>query len=114
MSVFYRAKSIPINSCQMFSSQEEAINFPRGDLALGFCKTCGFISNVAFEPSKVDYSTLAPEEQGFSKTFNEYAQRLANRLIQDYDLRNKHISEIGCGRGDFLEEKLKMKSLHFM
>jgi SAM-dependent methyltransferase len=102
MSTFYEARNVPINSCQMFSSRIEATSFPRGDVVLGFCKKCGFISNIAFEPSKVDYASLAPEEQGFSGTFNAYAQRLANRLIQTYNLHEKHISEIGCGRGDFL------------
>ena len=80
----------------MFSTQEEAKSFPRGDVVLGLCKSCGFISNVAFDPSKVDYASLAPEEQGFSATFAAYAQRLATRLIETYDLRNKNISEIGC------------------
>jgi len=102
MSVFYEARNVPINSCLMFPTQEQAVAFPRGDVILGFCKACGFISNLAFDSSKVDYASLAPEEQGFSATFNAYAQRLATRLIQTYNLQNKHISEIGCGRGDFL------------
>jgi SAM-dependent methyltransferase len=102
LSIFYEAKNVPVNSCMMFSNHEEAINFPRGDVLLGFCKSCGFISNVAFDQSKLDYSSLAPEEQGFSATFNAYAQRLATRLIQTYGLSNRRISEIGCGRGDFL------------
>ena len=102
MSAFYTTKSVPINSCLMFSTQQEAVNFPRGDVILGFCKNCGFISNMAFNPSKIDYATLAPEEQGFSATFNKYAQQLANHLIDTYDLHDKHVSEIGCGRGDFL------------
>jgi len=102
MRVFYEAKSVPINSCLMFNNQQEAVAFPRGDVVLGFCKSCGFISNLAFDSKKVDYASLAPEEQGFSATFNSYAQRLANHLIDSYDLHNKHVSEIGCGRGDFL------------
>jgi SAM-dependent methyltransferase len=102
MFIFYEVKNVPINSCLMFSNGAEAKKFPRGDVNLAFCKNCGFISNIAFESSKVDYAKLAPEEQGFSATFNTYAQRLANRLIQTYKLRNKHVSEIGCGRGDFL------------
>jgi SAM-dependent methyltransferase len=57
---------------------------------------------MAFDPLKIDYTTLAPEEQGYSATFNKYAQELANHLIKTYDLHRKHISEIGCGRGDFL------------
>ena len=102
MKVFYEARSVPINSCMMFSTQQEAVSFPRGDVVLGFCKACGFISNMAFDPSKVDYASLAPEEQGFSTTFIAYAQKLATHLIDTYDLHNKHVSEIGCGRGDFL------------
>ena len=102
MEIFYKAESVPINSCLMFSTKHEAISFPRGDVVLGFCKSCGFISNVAFDPSKVDYASLAPEEQGFSATFMTYAQKLATHLIDTYDLHGKHVSEIGCGRGDFL------------
>jgi SAM-dependent methyltransferase len=102
MSIFYKASNVPANSCMMFSNHEEAVNFPKGNVILGFCESCGFISNVAFDPLKLDYSSLAPEEQGFSGTFNTYAQRLASRLIQNYDLHGKHICEIGCGRGDFL------------
>ena len=102
MNHFYEALNVPISSSLMFTNHEDAINFPRGNVVLGFCKACGFISNNAFDASKLDYSSLAPEEQGSSATFNAYANRLANRLIQTYDLHNKHISEIGCGRGDFL------------
>ena len=102
ISTFYEAKNVPVNSCMMFSNHQEAVNFPRGDVILGFCRSCGFISNVAFNPSKIDYSSLAPEEQGFSGTFSAFIQRLATRLIQTHDLYNKHILEIGCGRGDFL------------
>ena len=102
MSTFYEAKNVPINSCMMFSNHQEAINFPRGDVVLGFCRTCGFISNMVFDPLKLDYSSLAPEEQGFSATFNAFAQRLATRLIQNHDLHDKRILEIGGGRGDFL------------
>jgi SAM-dependent methyltransferase len=102
MVPFYEAKNVPVNSCMMFSNHKDATSFPRGDVILGFCQACGFISNMAFDPKKLDYSSLAPEEQGFSGTFNTFIQRLATRLINTYNLHDKHISEIGCGRGDFL------------
>lgn len=102
MSIFYETKDVPVNSCMMFSNHDEAVSFPRGDVVLGFCNSCGFISNVAFDPSKLDYSSLAPEEQGFSGTFNTFITRIANRLIDSYNLQNKDVLEIGCGRGDFL------------
>jgi len=102
MSIFYEARDVPISSCLMFSSKEKAVNFARGDVVLGFCTTCGFISNLAFDPKKVDYWSLDPEEQGFSGTFMSYLHRLAEDLIRTHNLNNKQILEIGCGRGDFL------------
>lgn len=102
MKVFYEVKNVPISSCVMCSNQEEAINFPRGDISLGFCIFCGFISNITFDSSKLDYTSLAPEEQGFSATFKAFALETATNLVENHDLHGKQIMEIGCGRGDFL------------
>lgn len=102
VKTFYEAKNVPVNSCLLFSSSDKAINFPKGNVILGFCSNCGFITNMAFNPKIVDYSSLAPEEQGSSDTFNKFIDSLANRLIETYNIRNKEILEIGCGRGDFL------------
>jgi SAM-dependent methyltransferase len=84
------------------NSQRRALDIPRANIVLGFCKVCGFISNIAFNQLKVDYVKLIPEEQVFSQTFNDYAIKQANHLIDSYNLYNKNILEIGCGRGDFL------------
>jgi len=86
----------------LMPTREEAIKFPRGNVELAFCETCSFIFNLAYDSSKLDYSILRSEEQGFSGTFKAYAQKLAQHLIEEYDLHNKNILEIGCGRGDFL------------
>ena len=99
---FYVARNVPINSSLLLSTKEEAINFPLGDVELCLCHNCGFIFNIAFDPLKIDYSVLCPEEQGFSGTFNVFIQKLARHLIEEYHLHNKNILEIGCGRGDFL------------
>ena len=102
ISVFYEARDVPVHSCLMMPTQQQALNFPRGDIVLGFCEECGFIFNVAFDPSEVDYSSIYEDQQCFSPTFNAFAQDLANRLIEKYDLHDKDILEIGCGKGDFL------------
>lgn len=101
-SIFYEARNVPVNSCLMMSTQQEALEFPRGDIALGFCEECGFIFNVAFDPLKVDYSPVYEDQQCFSSTFNAFAQDLAKRLVEKHNLHNKRILEIGCGKGDFL------------
>jgi hypothetical protein len=39
----------------------------------------------------------------FSPRFRSYAESLAHRLVESYDLFGKQIIEIGSGRGDFLK-----------
>jgi len=102
MQIFYKVKNIPVHSCVLMSTKRESQDFPTGDIRLGFCKNCGFISNVEFNPSLLDYSINYEDQQCFSPTFNAFARGLANRLVEKYDLYEKDILEIGCGKGDFL------------
>jgi SAM-dependent methyltransferase len=102
MSIFYKVQHVPVNSCVLLPTQKQAINFPRGDVILGFCRNCGFISNTAFDTSKVNYSSVYEDQQCYSPTFNIFAKNLVTRLIEKYNLHNKQILEIGCGKGDFL------------
>jgi SAM-dependent methyltransferase len=78
------------------------MEFPRGDLALALCPSCGFIANTAFTAAHQEYSSRYEETQGFSKFFQQFHADLARRLIQRFDLRGKRILEIGCGKGEFL------------
>ena len=102
MSVFYELKSVPVHSVLLMPTRETALNYPKGDIVLGFCHSCGFISNIAFDPGVHEYSSSYEETQGFSSTFNAFHRSLAHRLIDKYDLHNKDIIEIGCGKGEFL------------
>jgi SAM-dependent methyltransferase len=102
MSVFYELESVPVHSVLLLPTREEALNYPKGDITLGFCQTCGFIANVAFDPSRHEYSSRYEATQAFSPTFSAFAHRLATRLIDQYDLHGKDIIEIGCGQGEFL------------
>ncbi len=102
MEVFHKINSVPANSCILLASRQDALDYPRGDIQLGFCSSCGFISNVAFDGKLTEYSTRYEETQGFSPTFNNFHKLLAQRLIDTYDLREKDIIEIGCGKGEFL------------
>lgn len=102
MAVFYEIRQVPVHSVLLLSTREEAVNYPKGDISLAFCPTCGFIANIAFDPSKHEYSDKYEETQGFSSTFNAFHRRLADQLIARYDLHGKDIIEIGCGKGEFL------------
>jgi SAM-dependent methyltransferase len=99
---FYRASGVPAHSCVLLATREEATGYPTGDIRLAFCPSCGFITNLAFDPALIDYTQDYEETQGFSGRFNEFAETLAERLIERYGLREKDILEIGCGKGEFL------------
>lgn len=102
IQLFYNVSQVPVHSVLLLHDRETAVNFPTGDITLGFCQSCGFISNVAFDASKQDYAGEYEATQGYSPTFNAFSRRLAGDLIDRYDLHGKHIVEIGCGMGEFL------------
>lgn len=108
MDVFFVQHSVPVNSCILLPTKEEALAYPRGDIELGHCPSCGFISNTAFDPSLIEYSSRYEETQGFSPTFNKFHDALARRMVDRYDLHGKHVLEIGCGKGEFLNMVCKM------
>ena len=102
VSVFHEQDDVPVNSCILLDTREQALQFPVGRIALGFCSACGFIANTAFDPGLIEYSARYEETQGFSATFNRFHRRLAQDLIDRYDLHGKRVLEIGCGKGEFL------------
>lgn len=102
LSPFYEVQNVPVHSCLMMSTKQEALDFPRGNIVLGFCERCGFITNLEFDSKWSAYAPNYEDRQSFSPTFNRFAFHLANRLIREYQLYDKDILEIGCGKGDFL------------
>jgi len=102
VSVFFQINRVPVHSVLLMATREMALNYPQGDIALGFCESCGFISNMAFDPGVHEYSSMYEETQGFSPTFNSFHRTLADYMISRYGLYDKSIVEIGCGKGEFL------------
>ncbi|HVD16434.1 MAG TPA: class I SAM-dependent methyltransferase [Actinomycetota bacterium] len=102
VEVFHQEAGVPVNSCLLLASEAEARAFPRGAIRLGFCHACGFIGNTAFDQALAEYSTRYEETQGFSPRFQRFADDLAHRLVDRFDLRDRDILEIGCGKGEFL------------
>jgi SAM-dependent methyltransferase len=102
MQTFFAVTAIPVHSCLLMPTRDEALGFRRADLRLGLCRACGFIANTLFDPGVHEYSARYEETQGFSPTFNAFARELAARLVATHDLRGRTILEIGCGKGEFL------------
>ncbi len=102
MTPFYEVHQVPVHDVLLMESRKEAVNHPRRDMKLAFCPFCGFISNCIFDPEIHEYSAKYEETQGFSGTFSQFHQALAQQLIDKYHLYNKKILEIGCGKGEFI------------
>ena len=102
LTSFYEQRQIPVNNCMLLNSRAEAISFPRGDLRLAFCQSCGFIQNVLFDAGRLEYDGAFEYSQGGSPRFNQFQADLVQRLVTQYDLKGKSLLEIGCGDGGFL------------
>ena len=102
LEIFHEQRDIPVHSVRLVATREEALSFPRGNLRLGFCPGCGFITNTAYDPSLQDYGVSYEETQGFSPTFNAWADDLAGRWVRRHGLEGKDVLEIGSGKGEFL------------
>ncbi len=102
LAQFYAANNIPVHSTLQMRTRDEALSIPAGELALGSCPECAFISNMRFDEALIEYSPQCEESQAFSPTFNTFAKQLAQSWIDAHALRGKRILEIGCGKGEFL------------
>ena len=102
LEVFYTVDPVPVHSVMLVPTRHDALHFPAGRIALGFCRACGFVANTAFDESRMNYSPNCEETQGFSPTFQSFHHRLAQDLIERYALRHKFVLEIGCGKGEFI------------
>ena len=103
LTPIFAVSSIPLSSLMLMETQEEAQAFPRGQLELVVCTSCGFIYNQMFRPEVVDYTMPYESSQDFSPRFRVFKQELIDHLIEDYELAGKEILEIGCGDASFLE-----------
>lgn len=104
IDIFFTLNNVPVFCNILYDSKEKAIQAQKGDIGLGFCNTCGHIYNYAFDPSLLHYSQKYENSLHFSPRFQEYSRRLVQSLYQKYDLNDKTIIDIGCGKGDFLRQ----------
>lgn len=95
--------AVPANVGIQWPSKQAALECRRGDIHLAFCRDCAFITNVMFEEQPLEYDISYDNTLHFSQHYRAYARSVASDLISRYNLRNKDIIDIGCGRGDFLK-----------
>lgn len=94
--------NVPVFCNVQWSTREEALAAPTGSLALSACLDCGHVFNHAFDATRLAYAPGYENSQHASSVFRSYAERLVDRLIEQYGIRNRTVVDIGCGRGDLL------------
>lgn len=98
----FTAESVPLFCNVQWPTIEKARRADTARLDLWACSRCGHGFNAAFDPARVAYSPAYDNSQHFSATFRAYAERLADQLIETYDIHERVVVDIGCGRGDLL------------
>jgi cyclopropane fatty-acyl-phospholipid synthase-like methyltransferase len=87
---------------QLCGTHGAALATPTGTIELAFCHVCGHIFNREFDPRLLEYTVGYENSLHGSERFREYADALADELVERYQLHGRTIVEIGCGRGEFL------------
>jgi SAM-dependent methyltransferase len=93
---------VPVFCNVQWATREEALAAASGPLALSACLDCGHVFNHAFDAARLAYAPGYENSQHASSVFRSYAERLVDRLVDQYGIRNRAVVDIGCGRGDLL------------
>lgn len=100
---FYTLKNIPIFQNVTYESYKKAANCKKGNIALTYCPRCTIVFNSLFDSSLMKYNKGYDNEQSNSECYTKYMDSLIDAYKQKWDLKNKTILEIGCGKGAFLK-----------
>ena len=100
--IFFERTAMPALIGVQWPDCESARACNTGDISLAFCRKCGFIWNVKFDPDRLEYEQSYDNSLHFSRVFQDYTQGLVDRLVTTYDLHGRRVVDIGCGKGDFL------------
>jgi SAM-dependent methyltransferase len=96
-------EDVPIICNQLWPDAEIARSAPAGDVDLVACRTCAFIWNRAFDSARMVYAPGYENALHFSPKFQAFAEDLAKGLVERFDLKGRHVTEIGCGDGHMLD-----------
>lgn len=94
---------VPLFCNVQWDTREEALRAASAPMRLAGCPACGHHFNAAFEAGRLEYAPAYDTSQHHSATFRAYADDLARRLVEGYDLRGKTVVDVGCGKGDLLK-----------
>lgn len=95
---------VPVLCGVTWSDRVEAMESPVGRMSLAHCRACAHVCNTAFDRRMLRYDADYDNSLHHSATFQSYEAALARYLAEEYELHDRHVVELGCGKGDFLVE----------
>jgi hypothetical protein len=90
----------------LFSTAAAARSIRRGILDLRACRSCGFVTNAAFDATLLDYGPAYENSQDCSPAFAAYLDELVERIVTQHSICTGCVVEVGCGKGTFLTRLL--------
>lgn len=93
---------MPVFCNILHATRDAATSCSKGNIELAYCHNCTHIFNTQFDEKKMHYTQQYENALHWSPRFQVFAKQLAQQLIDRYTIRNKHVIDIGCGKGDFL------------
>lgn len=99
--LLYTQENVPVFQNKVFRTREEATSTSLASVALTQSLACGFIFNGTFDPAKMDYDENYQNEQSNSGYFQKHLENVI-QLMEDQNILENKIIEIGCGKGYFL------------
>lgn len=93
---------IPVETGRHFATQAEALASPTGRVVLGYCPVCGYVRNLAFDPTLIDPSAPTDMNLYHSATFRAFSSEVVQELAARLPLAGRRVVEVGCAQGEFL------------
>jgi len=109
ITTLFTQKNIPVFQNKTYTTFEESVNAEISNVLLAQCNSCKFVFNAEFDQALMNYNGDYQNEQANSASFVNHLNAVYN-ILCNYDIHNKKVIEIGCGKGFFLE-LLKSKGI---
>jgi 2-polyprenyl-3-methyl-5-hydroxy-6-metoxy-1,4-benzoquinol methylase len=99
--VFLDRANVPVHQNVQYRDANGERNAARGDLKLAACRSCGFVTNLAFQQSLIEYGEGYENDQTSSPTFESHTDARIASLVA-FGIRGRFVVDVGCGQGQFL------------
>lgn len=106
VEILYKQQEVPLFQNKVYTTQEKAKNAKKIGVKLAQCKDTGFVFSAGFDIEKLEYDEDYQNEQSNSSYFQDHLNKVI-QLLEDRNLLEGKILEIGCGKGYFMDMLLE-------